>query len=288
MVGSGLLSRPDDTARREPRILHRRPAQGRAPRPPRRVGVAADRLRARGAPPRRGRPGRPGGAPGVLHVPRLRPLHRGLPRGRRPDPHARGRPAADLRGRARDGAGPEPPLRRAHLHAVHVCAPRHPDPGLHRGHRGRAGRGRARLRPGAAVDLRHPRRVRGPGRRRDAGVRPRAPHRRAGRLRPRRPGDRGAAAQFEPHFDTARAAGLRSVPHAGETTGPETIWSRCGCSAPSGSATAARPPRTRSCSPTSPRPASCSRCARRPTSRPVPSTGSRTTRCGPSSRPGSR
>jgi aminodeoxyfutalosine deaminase len=30
--------------------------------------------------------------------------------------------------------------------------------------------------------------------------------------------------QFEPHFTTARAAGLRSVPHAGETTGPETIW----------------------------------------------------------------
>ena len=31
-------------------------------------------------------------------------------------------------------------------------------------------------------------------------------------------------AQFAPHFDTARAAGLHSVPHAGETTGPETIW----------------------------------------------------------------
>ena len=31
-------------------------------------------------------------------------------------------------------------------------------------------------------------------------------------------------AQFQPHFDTARAAGLRSVPHAGETTGPETVW----------------------------------------------------------------
>jgi aminodeoxyfutalosine deaminase len=30
--------------------------------------------------------------------------------------------------------------------------------------------------------------------------------------------------QFKPHFDAARAAGLRSVPHAGETTGPETIW----------------------------------------------------------------
>jgi aminodeoxyfutalosine deaminase len=33
-----------------------------------------------------------------------------------------------------------------------------------------------------------------------------------------------ARAQFQPHFDAARAAGLHSVPHAGETTGPETIW----------------------------------------------------------------
>jgi aminodeoxyfutalosine deaminase len=31
-------------------------------------------------------------------------------------------------------------------------------------------------------------------------------------------------AQFQPHFDAARAVGLRSVPHAGETTGPETVW----------------------------------------------------------------
>ena len=31
-------------------------------------------------------------------------------------------------------------------------------------------------------------------------------------------------AQFEPHFTAARAAGLHSVPHAGETTGPETVW----------------------------------------------------------------
>lgn len=29
--------------------------------------------------------------------------------------------------------------------------------------------------------------------------------------------------QFRPHFDAARAAGLHSVPHAGETTGPETV-----------------------------------------------------------------
>lgn len=30
--------------------------------------------------------------------------------------------------------------------------------------------------------------------------------------------------QFAPHFAAARAAGLRSAPHAGESTGPETIW----------------------------------------------------------------
>jgi aminodeoxyfutalosine deaminase len=30
--------------------------------------------------------------------------------------------------------------------------------------------------------------------------------------------------QFEPYFDAARAAGLHSVPHAGETTGPQTVW----------------------------------------------------------------
>jgi len=31
-------------------------------------------------------------------------------------------------------------------------------------------------------------------------------------------------AAFQRHFDAARAAGLHSVPHAGESTGPETIW----------------------------------------------------------------
>jgi aminodeoxyfutalosine deaminase len=31
-------------------------------------------------------------------------------------------------------------------------------------------------------------------------------------------------AQFKPYFDKARAAGLHSMPHAGETTGPETVW----------------------------------------------------------------
>ncbi|RZQ59865.1 adenosine deaminase [Amycolatopsis suaedae] len=32
-------------------------------------------------------------------------------------------------------------------------------------------------------------------------------------------------AQFEPFFTAAREAGLHSVPHAGETTGPATVWS---------------------------------------------------------------
>ncbi|MGC4759709.1 adenosine deaminase [Micromonospora trifolii] len=30
--------------------------------------------------------------------------------------------------------------------------------------------------------------------------------------------------QFRQYFDQARAAGLHSVPHAGETTGPQTVW----------------------------------------------------------------
>ncbi|RAJ63516.1 aminodeoxyfutalosine deaminase [Streptomyces sp. Amel2xB2] len=30
--------------------------------------------------------------------------------------------------------------------------------------------------------------------------------------------------QFKPYFDRAIAVGLHSVPHAGETTGPETVW----------------------------------------------------------------
>ncbi|MFF0270906.1 adenosine deaminase [Kribbella sp. NPDC004536] len=30
--------------------------------------------------------------------------------------------------------------------------------------------------------------------------------------------------QFQPHFEAAVAAGLHSLPHAGETTGPQTIW----------------------------------------------------------------
>ena len=31
-------------------------------------------------------------------------------------------------------------------------------------------------------------------------------------------------AQFQPHFTAARAAGLHSVPHSGESTGPQSVW----------------------------------------------------------------
>jgi aminodeoxyfutalosine deaminase len=31
-------------------------------------------------------------------------------------------------------------------------------------------------------------------------------------------------AQFQPYFERALALGLHSVPHAGESTGPETVW----------------------------------------------------------------
>ena len=68
--------------------------------------------------------------------------------------------------------------------------PRHADRGLHRGHRGRPGRGRAGPRARAALDLRHPGGVRRALGGRDAVLRPRPPARGPGRLRPGRPGDR--------------------------------------------------------------------------------------------------
>ena len=102
----------------------------------------------------------------------------------------------------------------------------HPGRGLLRGDRGCPGRG-ASATSGSCLrwcfDI--------PG---ESGVpaadetiadRDRARPRRAGRLRAWRARRSGCRAQqFKPHFDRARAAGLHSVPHAGETTGPETIW----------------------------------------------------------------
>ena len=159
-------------------------------------------------------------------------------------------------------------------------AARHPDRGLHRGDRGRADRGGAGLRPGAALDLRHPGGERPAGGRRHAGVRPRAPRRRAGRVRPRRTGDRRAAGAVPaalrrgPRGRAAQRAARGRDHRAGDDLGR-----RCACSAPSGSATAPRPPRTRPCSRTWPRPGSAWRSARRRTSRRAPSRRSRSTRC---------
>ena len=163
------------------------------------------------------------------------------------------------------------------------------DRGLHRGDRGRPGRGRARLRPGAALDLRHPRRVRAARRRRHPGVRPRARTDALVGFGLGGPEIGVPRAQFQPHFDAARAAGLHSVPHAGETTGPETVWD-----ARAAARRRAHRPRllgrrrTPSCWPTSPRTGIALEVCptvqhRHPRGRPR----SRTTRCGRSSRPGS-
>ena len=107
--------------------------------------------------------------------------------------HRRGHPVPDLRGRPRDGRGPADPVRRADVHAVHLRHARHPDRGVHRGDRGRPDRGGARLRPGAALDLRHPGGERRALGRRDARLRARPPRGRARRLRARRTGDRRAS-----------------------------------------------------------------------------------------------
>jgi len=78
--------------------------------------------------------------------------------------------------------------------------------------------------------------------------------------------------QFQPFFDRARAAGLHSVPHAGEA--------RCSSSARSGSATAPPRCRTRAWWTTWASTGSRWRSARPPTSPPGWSSGSRSTRSG--------
>ncbi len=92
--------------------------------------------------------------------------------------------------------------------------------------------------------------------------------------------------QFQPHFDAARSAGLHSVPHAGETTGPQTVWHALellgaerighGTSVRAGPG-AARAPRGA--------PAYRSRSARPPTSPPARSPRSTSTRSGRSVTP---
>ena len=61
-------------------------------------------------------------------------------------------------------------------------------------------------------------------RRGHVGCRAATSTRRAGQLRAGRPGGRCRAGAVRPLFAQARAAGLHSVPHAGESTGPQSIW----------------------------------------------------------------
>ena len=86
-------------------------------------------------------------------------------------------------------------------------------------------RARAELGLEVELDLRHPRRAR-------AGVGG-ADHRLGGTVRARRAASASASGgpeigvprpQFADVFARARALGLASLPHAGETTGPETVW----------------------------------------------------------------
>ena len=91
--------------------------------------------------------------------------------------------------------------------------------------------------------------------------------------------------QFRSHFEQARAAGLHSVPHAGETTGPQTVWDsltllqaeRIG----HGTSSAQDPALLRHLAETGSR----SRSARRPTSPPGRWPLSRSTRSGRSGTP---
>ena len=168
---------------------------------------------------------------------------------------------------------------------------RHRDRGLHRGDRGRARRRRARLRAGPALDLRHPGGSPGiPAA--DATLEYALEHRTDALVGfgLGGPGDRGAA--------RAVPAALRRAPAPPACTrcrtparppGRGRSGSRCACSAPSGSGTACSAAAgPRAARPPGGRPGSCWRSARPPTSPPVPSTGSRTTRCAPSSTRASR
>ena len=128
-----------------------------------------------------------------------------------------------------------------------------------------------RLRHRAALVLRHPRRGGPAGRRGDAAHRPgRAPGR-AGQLRPGRPGDRRTPAAVQavlrpgPGGRAALGAARRGDHRAADRSG-----TRCASWAPSGSATASPPRRTRSCSRTWPSGRSRWRSARPPTCAPGP------------------
>ena len=230
---------------------------------------------------------RPRRAARLLHVPRLRALHRGLPRRRRPAPRARGHPAADLRGRHRHGRA-EHPLRRAD------AAPRGPRCRPASRSRRTSRPSRTRGSPPSATTASRLRWIYDiPG---ESGLpaaedtlrlRPAPRPGDADRLRPRRPrgGRRPAAVQGRastrpgpPGCTACRTPGRRPARRPSGT--------RSATSAPSASGTAPPRCRTRSCSPTSSSTGSRSRSARPPTSRPARSTCWRTTRSGRCTTPG--
>ena len=254
--------------------LRRRAAQGRAARPPRRLGVAADRRRARRASPRRRAVGPRGAAPAsttfrdFAHFIEVYLAVVDLVRTPRTSGLLTYEVARDMAGQQNCGT-PSSPARRTPTCCRRGAASRsRPSPRRSRTPGSPPSATSGWCCAGSTTSRASP----GSGRRRD----PRLPldhaPRRAGRAS-------GSAArrsgvprpQFQPHFDAARAAGLHSVPHAGETTGPETVWdaaTAAGCRAD-------RPRHQRRAGPRAARPprrgtASRSRSARPRTSPPAP------------------
>lgn len=178
--------------------VHRRAAQGRTARAPRGRGVSAHRRRTRrtarriDARARRSRAGR-----GVLRLPRLPALPAGLSAGRGPGEDARRPVDADPRRGPRHGR-PAGAVRRAHHHAAAPSGAGLRPAGVLRGDRGRPSQGRGGLRHRPALVLRHPRRLRCPGRRSDALPRARPAAGRARQPRARRRGARGAPVAVRP------------------------------------------------------------------------------------------
>ena len=213
------------TSAPDPSAIHRRAAEGRAARPPGRLGVRADGARAGQPLPRRGRADRRGGARRrSTSSPTSRTSSRSTSRSTRWSVRARTSrrswSASPPTWRASRSGTPRSPRRRTAT-CWSTSRPRTSPPRTPRGRRTGARRARRRAR----VDLRHPRRARpalGPA------------HDRLGRaIRARRAAwDSGSAGRRS--GSTARSSptcsrglgrsGWRSVPHAGETTGPATVW----------------------------------------------------------------
>ena len=225
-------------------VLHRRPAQGRAARPPGRLGLAADRRPARGTSPRR----------------RAQPTPRRWPAYFQFDDFAHFisiylsvvklvETAEDVRlltyEIGREMAGQQ--IRYAELTITPYLSVERPAAGrgVPGGDRGRADRRRARLRRPAALDLRHPGRLRRPGRGDDRLDRAGPPRPRAGRARHRRVG------AGLPAVDVRRA--VRPGPGVRAALGParrrdhrpgDDLGRGRRTSAPSASSTASPPSRT--------------------------------------------